>query len=316
VTAPAFNEPFDPYYDQYSISHLDFAVPDHFDIYVPDFLNEVDFQCLSVICPSPSKGAKLWTYRGKWLTIGVYRDEGRDTAQRSPSEDPYNFFEQNYVFRLLPSFTLVPWSLIQELFTASAPDVTPQRQEIYNVTTETSDLLPSEISKSTNYNLPISGKSIGDNLTLGRRFGQVYDESGTPLKIDYIANGQPISSKSYDLPSLSSHVGFNIPVTTQVSVFDFYGGDINDPLRGPYHRTDLITRDTTKHVPLNNILRAEQNGVPYYGKALFDVFGNRVIGIQENNATVIRENLLPLRLDRFNRPVKSPIKTTGRLKGF
>lgn len=436
MTAPAFNEPFDPYYDQYSISHLDFAVPDHFDIYVPEFVNEIDFQCLSVICPSTNKGAKQWTYGGKWLTIGVYRDEGRDPAQRPPSTalnwsrssttltiiDPsghrlrtadlvnlyninvpsllkapitiinsttftvrvplygdssgsngayqptelYNFYEQNYVFRLLPSFSLVPWSLIQELFASSAPDVVPQQREMFNITTGISNLLPRGISKSINYNLPLSGKPNGDNLPLDRRFGQVYDENGNPLKISYIANGQPVSSKSYDSPKLSSHVGFNSPLTnedvaygetyritdsndqritsisgysgysgaitydlrilnlprddalsdTRVYVFDFYGGEINDPHRAPYFRTDLITRDETKPAPFDNILRAEQNGVPYYSKNLYDIFNNRVFGIQENNATVVRENLLPLQLDRFNRPIKSPIKTIGRLKGF
>ena len=103
---------------------------------------------------------------------------------------------------------------------------------------------------------------------------------------------------------------------SRVYVYDFYGLEINDPLRGPYFSTTLITRDLDKAPPYDNILRDGVNNVPYYSKILYDMFGNRVFGIQTNNATVIRENLLPLSLDRFNRPIKSPIKTIGRLQGF
>ena len=425
MIAPAFNEPFNPYYDQFSIRKEDFAVPDHFDIYVPEFINEVDFQCLTVISPSPNKGAKQWTYGGRWLTIGVYRDEGRDSAQRPPSTalswvrnsttlsiyDPaghrlktgdivdlyninvpsllkkpitvlnsttftvkvqlygassgvngayqpselYNFFEQNCVFRILPSFQLVPWSLIQQLFASSAPDATPQQREMFNITTGTSKLLPRSISKSTNYNLPPGGSPTGEHLNSPRRFGQIYDEQGNPLHISYMSNGQAVSIKSYNSPHQSKNVGFNSPLInegvvygdffritstfdpritstldqrilnlphddalsdTRVYVFDFYGGEINDPHRGPYFRTDLITRDLTKPAPLNNILRATQNEVPYYGKPLYDIFNNLVIGIQENNATVIRQNLLPLTLDRFNRPTKFPLRGSGQWKNI
>lgn len=397
MTSPAFNTPFDPAYDVYSVNRLDFAIPDHFDIYVPEFVNEIDFQCLSVICPNPEKGAKRWTYRGKWLTIGVYRDEGREAAQRPPTvglswvrssttltitdpaghrlktgdlvdlyninvqsllkkkitvisptsftvkvplfgassgvngayqpSDLYNFYEQNYVFRILPSFQLVPYSLIQQLFADSAPVPEPAVRELYNVTTAKSVLLPRGKSKTVNYDLPSTARPIVDTLPLGRRFGQIYDESGKPLKIEYRSDGQPVDSTAYDEEHLDPHKRFNSPLVNDplmedvtqdawVHVYDFYGFEINDPNRGPYFRTDLITRDTEKPAPYNNIKRASQNGVPYYAGKLYDKFGNLVIGIQTNNATVIRKNLLPLRLDRFNKPEKLPIRQIGRLQGF
>lgn len=397
MTSPAFNTPFDPAYEIYSISRLDFAIPDHFDVYIPDFLNEIDFQCLSVICPNPEKGAKRWTYRGKWLTIGVYRDEGREPAQRPPTvglgwsrsgttltiidpaghrlqtgdyvdlyninvqsllrkkitvlspssftvtvplfgdtsgvngayqpSDPYNFYEQNYVFRILPSFKLVPYSLIKQLFEDSAPVPEPSVRELYNVTTTSNVLLPRGKSKTVNYDLPTTAKPIVDTLPLARRFGQVYDESGAPLKIDYRGDGQPVPSTAYDEEHLDPHKRFNAPLVDDpymedpnfdawVHVYDFYGFEINDPNRGPYFRTDLITRDTEKPAPYDNIKRASQNGVPYYDGKLYDRFGNLVIGIQTNNATSIRKNLLPLRLDRFNRPEKLPIRQIGRLQRF
>ena len=256
---------------------------------------------------------------------------------------------------MLPSFDLIPWSLVQELFASSAPDQTPQQREIYNITTGLFRLMPMGVSKTTNFNLPLSGRPNSDNLPLNRRFGQIYNEQGNPLKVNYIANGQPVPSKNFDSPNLSKHVAFNSPIVNEsvefgifyrttsgadqrvtdtadlrilnipqnddtfdsrVYVYDFYGLEINDPNRGPYFRTDLITRDLTKPAPFNNIFRDSQNNVEYYSKTLYDIFGNRVFGLQENNATVIRENLLPLILDRFNRPVKSPIKTIGRLQGF
>lgn len=413
--SPALNDVFNPKFDEFSISRYDFVVPDHFDVFVPEYLNETDFQCLSVICPSPKKNAKRWTYNGRWLTIGVYRDEGRDPTVKPATTNlswtrvgtkltiidpaghklhtgdpvnlyninvpqlmnvpivyissttftvqtsnaglnlgvdgayqlaiPYNFFEQNYVFRILPSFVLVPWSLVQQLFADSAPIQAPQKRELFNVTYGVTAQVPKGLNKSTNYSLPITGQSIDDDFDVSRRFDQVYDENGTALKISYKQDGQPVSSRNYDFPHLDNHKAFNAPlinenavygdsyrVTTaaelratddgsirllnlphdeatsdiRVYVFDFYGYEINDPRRGPYFSTELITRDLTKPAPYNNILRAGQNNVAYYSKKLYDIFNNYVIGIQETNATVIRQNLLPLELDRFNRPVKKP----------
>jgi hypothetical protein len=391
VTSPAFNTPFDPYYDLYSISKLDFAVPDHFAIYPPEFVNSIDFQCLSVICPDPDLGAKQWTYRGRWITLGIYRDEGRETSQRPPTvdltwtrssttltitdpaghrlrngdfvdlyninvpslprkpitvinantftvkvplfgassgalgayqpSDKYNFYEQNIVFRLLPSFQLVPWSFVQQLFQDSAPDEFPQIRELFNITTQTVKQLPRGKSKSTNYDLPTTGRPIVETVPLARRFGQVYDEAGNPLKVFYRSDGQPVPLENFDEPKLDPNRAFNSPDVNpvppdRVQVYDFYGLEINDVNRGPYFRTDLITRDLDKPAPINNIKRAEQNGVPYYRGKLYDRFMNLVIGIQENDMTVIRQNLLPLKLDRYNRPAKPPLRQTGRLQGF
>lgn len=387
MTSPAFNEPFNPLYDEYSISRKDFELPPHFDFYAPEFVNEVDFHCLSVISPNPEHGAKIWTDRGSWITIGIYRDEGREPAQRPPTvgltwsragsvltmTDPdghrlrngdtvdlyninvasllkrpitvlndtqfvistfvfgdttgsigayqptavYNFFEENYVFRMLPSFKLVKWADIQSLFELSAPDVHPQTRELFNITSNSVTKLPRGKSATSNYDLPNSRPTI-DNVPLAKRFGQIYNEVGDPLKIEYQETGQPVPVTRFDEPNLDNRKSLNVPTTqdTRVYVYDFYGFEINDPARGPFHRTDLITRDTSKQAPFNNILRASQNQEPLYGGKLYDRFGNLVIGIQENDATSVRLNLLPLKLDRFNKPIKSPINRLGRLQGF
>lgn len=382
MTVPGLNQPFDPFYDLFSISRLDFAIPNHFDVYLPDFVNQVDFQCLSVITPNPSKGAKRWTINGHWITIGIYRDEGRKPAQRPPTtglswmrsstlltvtdpaghrlrtgdfvdlyninvsqllrrpitvlnsttftvptllygpssgvngsyqpSDVYNFYEENYVFRLLPSFKLVQVSTIMQIFADSAPSIYPQVRDLYNVTTGTRTKLPTGKNRNINYDLPVANVPIAERSTLDKRFDQQYDEEGKPLKIIYREDGQPIRLTNYDEKTLDDNEGFNqVPSNLsgpdRVVVYDFYGLEINDVNRGPYFTPTLITRDLNKPAPYNNILRAEQNGTPFYDGKLYDVFGNLVIGIQTNNATVVRQNLLPLKLDRFNRPVKSPV---------
>ena len=391
MTAPAFNDVFNPYYDQFSIWQGYLNIPSHFDVWMPDFFNEVDFQCLSVIAPNPAKGAVQWTLNGRWMTIGIYRDEGRATAQRpatinlswsrtnkvltitdpaghrllagdyvdlydinvpqllrqpitilSPTvftvptllygptsgsigayqpSDPYNFYEQNIVFRLLPSFQLVPWSYVQTLFASSAQPQSPQLRQIYNITTSVNTQVPRGKSSSTNYDVPYIPVPSVNPTPSDVRFNQVYDEQGNPLEMSYDSYGYPVTITNFDRPNLNSANDYNSPEVNppspaRVFVYDFYGGEINDPARGPYFSTTLITRDTTVTPPLNNILRASQNEVFYYSGKLYDGFMNRVVGIQTDNATVVRRNLLPLELDRFNHPTKTPVTQTGRLQGF
>src|ERR1035437_11184875 len=82
MSVPGFNDPFNPYYDQFSIKTNTLVVPNHFDHFVPD--NQNDYQCSMVITPSIQKGAIKWTLNGKCITIGIYKDEGRSTTQRPP----------------------------------------------------------------------------------------------------------------------------------------------------------------------------------------------------------------------------------------
>lgn len=391
MTIPQFTEPFHPFYDIFSISRFDFSIPSHFDVYQPDFINSIDFQCLSVICPNPAKGAIKWTKNGRWITIGIYKDEGRSPAKRPPTigltwsrvnkvltiVDPaghrlrtgdlvnlynvnigqvlrqpitvinettftaptviigpmsgnngayqpsneYKFSEENYVFRLLPSFKLIPIEEIQQLFLDSAPSQYPQTRELYNITKNQRIKTPQNKSNDVNYDLPIGNSVISEKSILETRFDQQYDENNKPLKISYYEDGQPVQLTNYDEKRLNLKIGFNqVPsnLTGQdrVVVYDFYGLEINDINRGPFYSASLITRDQDKPGPIDNIARAEQNGEPYYSGKLYDVFGNLVIGIQDNNATVSRNNLLPLKIDRFNRPVKLPNKTTGQLIGY
>lgn len=386
MSSPAINNYFDPAYDRFSISSAELTLPHYYSVYDPDPRNQADFHCLSVICPSPELGATRWTVDGKWITIGIYRDEGRPTAPRPLRigiswtrvgstlylNDPnghcleqgdyvdltsvnvgqlnnrlptiidkhnfsvttwvsggvsgfgsytmtndYNFSERRYVFRLLPSFKLVPWSVIQAIFKSTEPRSQPDVRSLYNITRDLTVNLPRGKTSDVNYDVLRNDSSI--SLALERRFDQQYDEGGEPLKIKYRNDGLPIELHNYDEIRLNDQIYFNqLPVNpigpSRVSVYDYYGFEINDITRAPYWRSDLITRNLEAKPPINNISVATNNfGEPLCKTPVFDVFGDLVIGIQENNATVVRRPLLPLKLDVFNRPVKAPKSSSGQL---
>ena len=79
---PGFDEPYDKAYNEFSVKSDRIKIPDHFNIYSPD--NNSDYNCVSIISPSLEKGASKWTQNNKWITIGIYRDEGRLPSSFTP----------------------------------------------------------------------------------------------------------------------------------------------------------------------------------------------------------------------------------------
>ena len=330
--AVEFYDPFHPYYDQFSIYAGDLQIPSHFSVYLPD--NQTDYQCLMVIAADKSKGASRWTLNHSdfgsyqadtWITIGIYRDEGRAAAQRPPTlgvswvmngttitvTDPnhklrvgdsistqnmntpvlvgatvmrvdattFDFttqlggptsgtngsYQQNFktdfysnyvVFRLLPSFKLVPYSFIQQIFSSSTPSQVPAVKTIYNITTGQTISIPGLVNNDTNYEPPYRSLPTTDFLTLLRRFDQQYDESGNPLPLKYLANGQPSPVVNVDSPYSNSQIFYNAPVNpagdSRLYVYDYYGIDLNDPTRIPFLSNTIVTRDTTVTGNFNN----------------------------------------------------------------
>lgn len=293
------------YFDAFSITLSSFTIPDHCASYPPD--NNHDGACRVIIAPDPSLGAQRWTYRGKWITIGVYRDEGR-----APTDD-VNFYEDYIVFRLLPSFKLIPYSFVQELLKNSAPAQTFTKRSLIEITTGNEVKIPNAVSRHTNYksspNLAVDNTSL-----LERRFNQLYDEDGNPMKLSYDAMGYAIKSALVDSkyknnPLRNNQTRDGLAIDPRVYVYDYYGRDINDPNRSPYFAADIIIRDEMIASNVNNIkVKTDINGDPLYVGGLFDEFGNVAVGIQENNALVVRQNVMPVTLDQFNRPVKTPLK--------
>jgi hypothetical protein len=377
MTSPAFNDPFNTFYDQYSVNEKDIAIPDHFDSFLPD--NQEDYKCIMVISPSLLKGASRWTKDGKWITIGIYRDEGRAPAQRplisnlswsrtgtvitvtntlghmlhvgdlinlynisqpdllnisvNTIVDAYNFsvncqssgdisgnfasyqenfitnfYETNRVFRLLPSFKLIPYSEIQNIFTSSAPPQQATRRTLYNITSSQDVNVPGVKNSSVNYELPTQSLPKDENINLQRRFSQVYDETGQPLKLTYDALGLPVKINNVDSPFKNDQIFYNDPVDPlgdpYIYVYDYYGLEINDILRGPYHSTLNVVRDLTISESINNLTN---NITALYNSMLNDAYANLAIGVQQNNALVVRKQILPIALDIYNRPVKNPL---------
>ena len=374
MTTPNFSDPFNTFYDQFSVHEADLDLPVHFDSYVPD--NQTDYSCVSVIGPSVERGAISWTLNDKWITIGIYRDQGRPTSQR-PSitglswtrsgftitmtdpaghklhngdvvnisninvsmmtnvdvtlidsysfsfkgfvtgttsgvngsyQDAFltNFYETHRVFRLLPSFKLIPYASIQSIFTATAPIPQTALKTLYNISTAQTVPIPTTTSSSSNYQLPNTNLPIVDKLPLAKRFGQIYDASGQPLQLTYLSSGYPTYVNNVDSPFKNDQVFYNVPVNSPtdpyIYVYDFYGIELNDVSRAPTYSTSNVTRNTSVIGSLNNLVVNVD-----YTSTLNDLFGNLAIGVQSNNALVVRKQILPLELDSFNKPVKSPI---------
>jgi len=306
-TEPPLLDTFNSFFDTYSIPLSSFTVPDHCATYIPD--NDHDGSCRLIITPEPTMGAKQWTFRGKWITIGVYRDEGRPTSYDN-NNNLVNFYEDYVVFRLLPSFRLIPVSIVNELLNNSGPSVSLSHRSMVEITTGNTMRVTGTISKDTNYH-SANNPSVDNSSMLARRFNQLYDERGEPLQLSYDALGYAIQSSLVDSKYKNNPVKLNPPSDGRSSdlrifVYDYYGVDLNDPNRGPYFRSDLIQRSGLGNI--NNIkYQTGADGQPLYSGGLYDHFGNIVVGIQSNNALAVRQPVMPLTIDQFNHPIKSPL---------
>jgi len=301
VSVP-FNDPTNAFYDLYSIDGEDLVVPSHFNWYEPD--NRDDFFCTAVISAAPERGAKSWTMGGKWVTIGIFLDEGRGA--------PYN--QTHRVFRLLPSFKLLSLAELNAIFAATAPDAYTTTRALFDISKNALNQLSSAKTEWVNYEPPTTLPA--DRLPLEIRFDQTYDATGKPLALAYRIDGQPVLVNNVDSKFKNPKILFQTPVVNEgdastttdsrVRVYDFYGLDVNDPTRAPHLASDIITRDVDLPAPLNNIKRKTSGGVALFTGLLFDKFGHQAVGIQTNNCLVVRLNILPIALDAFNRPVKAP----------
>jgi len=376
MTIP-FNDVFNAYYDQFSMRAVDLVIPSYFNQYLPD--NQPDYQCIKVISPNLNADVQRWTYNSSWITIGIYRDEGRPATQRPVRTgaswsrsgltititDPighklevgdlvnvynvnvpaltnlpvlsvinaYNFtvrgtltgptsgtngayqnnfvtdfYEDYIVFRLLPSFQLVPISVILELFSSCSPTTQAARRTIYNITTSSEVKIPNGKSIAVNYELNNQSQSQNDKSAFPRMFSQAYDEKGTPLGLQYQGTGIPIPVNNVDSQYKNDQVFLNSARIINTSndriyVYYYYGIDINDATRGPYFSDTNITIDTTKTGYVGNL----KENIVLSSRFLNDEYGNLAIGVQYNNALTTRKQVLPLSLDAFNRPIKSPL---------
>jgi len=385
VSVPGLNDPTNTYYDAYSIPVSGFSIPSQFDTYTPD--NQNDYQCRVVLVPNPKKGATAWTMNGKFITIGVYRDQGRASGRngqlaaqswsRSGTTltfitqtphglsvgdncdfyninvatfntnvvtviDNYTFtirafntgsasggtsaicwpskivdYNDDYiVFRLLPSFQLVTYATIESIFAATAPSVTTNTVSMYDITKSSYTQLPNQKSENFNYDLTtsITANADSDVVVL---YNQQFDANGNPLLLTYQDNGQPTLNTNMNSVTDNAQIFYrdtidNLAANSRVFVYDFYGLDINDPTRGPYFNPALVYRNPNATSLIGNFAYAQSAaGTPLYSGYLQDEFGNLAIGIQTNNALIVRKQILPVALDSFNKPIKQPTTILG-----
>lgn len=218
-----------------------------------------------------------------------------------------NFYENYRVFRLMPSFLLLPYADVLAIFAATAPTPATPQKTLYSITTDTNVNVPTGSSESTNYQLPTVVLPTSSKSALPRRFGQVYDASGQPLPLTYLQDGYPVFVNNVDSPNKNPQIFYNNPVNPSsdpyIYVYDYYGLQINDASRGSTYSTGNVTRNVSVSGDLNNFTISPSIG---YNRTLNDLFGNLAIGVQQDNALVIRKQVLPLEVNYFNKPVKNP----------
>jgi hypothetical protein len=218
-----------------------------------------------------------------------------------------DFYANYRVFRLLPSFKLVPYSVIKTIFLDTAPIPQTALKTLYNITSGLNVPVPPTTSDNTNFLSPTTTIPTSSKSPLAVRFGQVYDAAGDPLPLQYLGSGTPVVVNNVDSVHKNEQIFYTPPrVGTsdpRIYVYDFYGLDLNDSTRGPTYSSVNVTRNLAVSGDLNNLVINPSLG---YSSTLGDIFGNLAIGVQTNNALVIRKQVLPLTLDAFNRPTKSP----------
>ena len=222
-----------------------------------------------------------------------------------------SFYDENVVFRLLPSFKLITIAEVLEILGTSTTTV--PIKDFYNVSSDQINKVPTIVTKSINYQKRVDQFGFSTSKFL---YNQIFDDLGNPLRMQFKDNGLPEDVNNVDSKNKNSKIFINQPIQNSdrpfsdrneiIQVYDFYGYLINDELRGPYYDNDLISRNSD-----NSILYSLTNTGKrkYDRKFLLDEFGNEVIGITDKNTTIVKKQTLPLALDRFNAPVKQPIKT-------
>lgn len=244
-----------------------------------------------------------------------------------------NWYEENVVFRIFPSFKLVPYADILAIFDSTDPNNTQEKRYLRNITLDQTVMIPSALNQVTDYTPATSLSKISDissslpKITVISKtdekkryeYDQVFDENGVELPLRYADNGTPIDPMFYDLKSKNRNLFITSPQVNESPdsgsgsladakawVYDYYGYLINDTTRGPYLDDEIITRDPAITTNYNNILIKQQSSTYMYPPTspIFDTFANEVGGILENNTLVVYKQRTPLELDFYGRPKK------------
>lgn len=226
---------------------------------------------------------------------------------------PVNFFDKYIVFRILPSMKLVKFAEVQSLLAECAPVIKTTPTYLTDINTGVSVIIDTPIIQKTNF------------ISTGNR--QQFDEQGKPLtsNIDVrggvtfegvkfsinqsnptISRSGSVTNEDCNIDQVLTGLCSVVPSNNQVYIYDYYGFPINDLTRGPYFSYQNIVYDPSKQNGIG--YRTDNFGTPFYTGALFDNFGNVVLGINSDNTLNVRQALIPINVDQYNVPYKQPIR--------
>ena len=262
-------------FDDLSALRVDLPQPKGCWIYEPD--NHDDYQCLVIWQPAPELGARQWTLFGQRILIGVYRDEGR-----------YGLSETNVVFRLLPSFRVVPVSVILDILENANPELNRHTVALTDIVSGSTKLL-SEVD--------LRQRGAGADH---RQHRQQFDELRKPMRQDYDARGNVIQPKL----RFSKHA--NAALYLAPPLVDQYAGQHTSNAVLPvydYYSRPLLPTDVFYDPDSVDGLGY---GDDYDGQFEHDVFGDFIVGARANNTLITRKPVQPIQVDHHNAPLKRP----------
>lgn len=293
---PPFNDPGHESYDLVSIEAASLPKPLGCYVYTPD--NYDDYQCLSIWQPAPELGARTWTRNGQRILIGVYRDEGREVIPGPEPEYPY---ETRAVFRLLPSFRVIPVAEVLAIIADANPELSREIVTLTSIQTGDVQRATEIMTRTTD----VINRNHRQQLNeLQRPLRQVYDAKGNVIPPDMRFSKNDNAKLHLTVPMVNQHDP--IPSSNSaLPAYDFYGFPLNDPSRGPFYRTDIVGYDEDE---ADGIARYENNGTPVYSGPIHDVFGDFVVGARANKTLITRKPVQPILVDHHNTPLKAPIR--------
>jgi hypothetical protein len=239
------------------------------------------------------KAGSDWAFSVK-APIG-YADFDSGTGTFSPVE-PINFYEDYIIFRQLSSMRVLSIEEAQALLAAWYTQPVMGYDSLVDPFTNTVAKVPRQPYRIR----PTAARTPSNHR-------QQFDENNRPLRQNYDAKGRSIPTKHRHTRFQNKRTMYEpdtVPNSAgKLRVFDYYGFALNDSERLPYLSEQVIVYDASEPTGIRRTVHP--NGT-FYNGPLFDEFGLPVIGAADMDQLVLRDSILPVRVDQFNVPLKTP----------
>lgn len=211
-----------------------------------------------------------------------------------------NFLTDYIIFRLLPSFRPISVATALQIIEAANPELARAPVSLMNLTTGSVQTV-SEVAMQP----ALQARSHRQQLDeLNKPLRQLYDARGLVIPTDARFSKTANIKRYASMPLVNQHD----PVPTSnaaLPAYDFYGFELNDPARGPFYSSSIISYDGASS---DGIARAVNNGHVIHSGFIHDVFGDYVVGARANNTLITRKSVQPVVVDQHNTPFKRPSK--------